>query len=120
MEKQLEKQFLLYNEALLFKELGFSQLTLAHFANGHFTMGLTSNSDKRDYESVATPLWQQAFEWFRTEHKIFVNVSGNNYYTCFGIVEPKMEVLSYHREGDDNYGVARLACLKKLIEMVKK
>jgi hypothetical protein len=84
-----------------------------------------------DNPFTAAPLWQQAFKWFRKEHDLFaelysINMGCIEY--CFQIVDLYSEECLYDNfKGAANsysgifnsYEEARLACLVKLIEIVK-
>lgn len=129
----MENEFIPYEEALALKELGFEDLTMAHFANGEFSMGLTSNLDKRTYESVSSPLYQQVFEWFREEFGLYHTIipefytGGINFNWQLRWYLPKEKWTEYViSDGTYWYGDngefptqrdAELGCLQKLIEL---
>jgi hypothetical protein len=68
---------------------------------------------------VGAPLYQQAFRWFRTEYSIDSHIRPN-----ISINVPKTYQFIIDDDIDDewhmSYEEAELACLKKLIEIVKK
>jgi hypothetical protein len=147
----MNKEFIPYEQALVLKELGFDEECIASYDNkGNFknpfeynsekTDGYVTNSSLKDHKNfnassnpallknyldnpfTAAPLYQQAFRWFREKYNLHVNKTGNNYYTSFNMVEPKIEVLSFVRYTDieNHYEEAELACLIKLIEICRE
>ena len=122
----MSKEFIPYEEAVALKELGFEEPTMASYSDkdrnledGEF---FQSPCDIQYVNVAQAPLYQQAFRWFREKYKIRINTQNEEHFTAFKRVTPKMEVLSYSRkevDGDNHYEVAELACLRKLIEIVK-
>jgi hypothetical protein len=131
----MEKEFTPYEEALALKELGFDEpcfvywvfdgievtFSTSHNKSGWSMIGFKNNQMVKKAGLCTAPTYSQAFRWFREKHDLHVNKTGNNYYTSFNMVEPKIEVLSFIRYTDteNHYEEAELACLKKLIEIVK-
>jgi len=115
----MEKEFIPYEQALALKELGFNEICLSRYWKE--VLQIPSNaiwanpiglSKEMDY--VAAPLYQQAFRFFREEYRLDVRPSQNInkwWFTYGSIVSDKVY---------DTYEEAELACLKKLIEIVKK
>jgi len=136
--KDMEKEFIPYEQALALKELGFDEPCFAfydeslYFPNNENQYGTFCNQ-KLDASSCSAPLYQQAFRWFREKynwqnecqptsdqhsHQLGYNYWIWNYKTgeeyC---TEPKNRPA-----GDWEYEThqeAELECLKKLIEIVK-
>lgn len=121
----MEKEFLDYPEALELKELGFDEPCLDYFANSNpqnsWTISYNSDDLHRPFESVARPTYSAAFRWFREKHNLVFN------FISYSIVKPG----EYHWSITWNdeakaggivktYEEAELACLKKLIEIVKQ
>jgi hypothetical protein len=129
----MNKEFVPYQEALELKELGFDEPCFGFYG------GLSPLNDRYDYSSAGYNynhqitsgssfhctkiLYQQAFRWFREKHNlrirnyVFANMSG-------GISEG-FEIFKYAKDTIDrveslSYEEAELACLRKLIELVKK
>ena len=121
----MKKEFIPYEQALALKELGFDNETLKSYDTSVVVLDgkylLDDWYDVKRVNTVKAPLYQQAFRWFREKYNLHVNKTGNNYYTSFNMVEPKIEVLSFVRYTDieNHYEEAELECLKKLIEIVK-
>jgi hypothetical protein len=145
----MEKEFIPYEQALALKELGFDKpcLLRIQYSSGTdvFTGRKFKNSiwlgngyeadidDKKikykfpkhteqGYGHLKIPLYQQAFRWFREKHNLKSWVQEHIADTF--IYEIRPHVLTYYKKGEiyvyANYEEAELACLKKLIEIVKK
>lgn len=121
----MEKELIPYEEALALKELGFAEPCIANFYRGdkrlipyrgypdkgsedtHF-----STMVNMDYSDawVTAPLYQQAFRWFREKHKLSGYVC-DMYRWCIDNMFTANEYETYEE--------AQLACLRKLIKIVK-
>jgi hypothetical protein len=122
----MEKEFIPYEQALALKELGFDESTTTWRQHGEGISGDVEG--RRDYYNrkggvyTALPLYQQAFRWFREKHNLKSWVQEHIADTF--IYEIRPHVLTYYKKGEiyvyANYEEAELACLKKLIEIVKK
>jgi len=108
-----------YQESLDLKELGFDEECLGHYKTikgGVMTSFFIEQPPIDESGGVfitKAPLYQQAFRWFREKHNIvfYLNMVGVNlYYYVIG-TEPFLSFKTYEE--------AELACLKKLIEIVK-
>ena len=117
----MEKEFVPYTEAIALKELGFDEPCFGFYDDiskdfyQSYTHTLSNNNIKNITKS---PLYQQAFRFFREGHGLcnFINFSGDGF--CSG-----WEDLGNNEHGFENYKTyeeAELECLKKLIEIVKK
>jgi len=124
----MEKEFIPYEEALELKELGFDEPCFGYYnvSNQELIEDLSNNRTGNDDSRWASaPLYQQAFRWFR-ENYILDSIVQPTYSTKYQYrifnVETKSKVQVY---GDymgkefNTYEEAELACLKKLIELVK-
>ena len=132
----MENQFIPYEQALELKALGFNEECIASYTetlrfdvleqNGIMWHTVT-NEKLKEYEKACTaPLYQQAFRWFRDKKLSDACIcryqsrdDGGVYYYYvinhdFGIEETR-----HFKEGFLSYEEAELACLKKLIEIVK-
>ena len=132
--KNLEKEFVPYKESLELKELGFNEPCLFGFDNCSTPMrcsDLRTNDQKFNgvnYNSstyTSQPTFSQAFRWFREKHGLSAQFS--YYYVpkwTFEILEftdmkiTPNKVVSEHSK-ERTYEEAELACLRKLIEIVK-
>jgi hypothetical protein len=142
----MEKEFVPYEQALALKELGFNEecLTSYHY-NGTLidmwsAVGFVTNSslinpeqfnannnskllkDYIDNPFTAAPTFSQAFRWFREKYNLHGIVS------YYGKNQWDIELLDYKGnqlvEIENNtfwtYEEAELACLNKLIEIIKQ
>lgn len=132
-KSSVDKEFVPYEESLELKELGFNEPCFGfHFLNGNkfdFQFAkLPNNHDFKDspLKEVASPTFSQAFRFFRDKN---YDVSfrkmdyGNDsvftgyYYTIY----KGMETIDLHGadKRSKTYEEIELACLKRLIEIVK-
>jgi hypothetical protein len=119
----MNKEFIPYEQALALKKLGFDEPCFGAFIGKEFKFFDFSN-DLNGYVNdknliIGAPLYQQAFRWFREKYDLFGVVEGKGYdykryyvYSINGKWHPS-------RPGLDTYEEAELACLIKLIEIVK-
>ena len=116
----IEKEFAPYEPSLDLKELGFDEPCFA-------TYDEDENFELQDffqtYETfpshiIAAPTYSQAFRWFRGKYKIrfIIQSSMSDLGEYFKVIFPNGEQrnVSYN-----TYEEAELACLIKLIEIVK-
>jgi len=110
----MNNEFIPYKQALDLKELGFDEYCFFDYNNeGEITnVGI-----------IPAPLHQQAFRWFRekynTTHEILRKEDKNHreFIAWVYVENDKIEVVSYWNAL--TYEEAELACLKKLIEIIK-
>jgi hypothetical protein len=112
----MTQEFVPYQLALELKQLGFDEPCF----------GTASDIDITLKSDIKMPLYQQAFRWFRDKKLSDMcvcryqgrNDGGVYYYYCitndFGVEETR-----HFQEGFFTYEEAELACLTKLIEIVK-
>ena len=124
-KQQTAVDFVPYELALELKQLGFDEPCLGFyriFSDGDTKLLVNSNSNMRHLEA---PTYSQAFRWFREKHNLRcqINYIGGliNKTTWWDIsvighynTNPKEWEMKYQP-----YEEAELACLKKLIEIVK-
>jgi hypothetical protein len=123
--QQTAVDFVPYELALELKQLGFDEPCLGFyriFSDGDTELLVNSNSNMRHLEA---PTYSQAFRWLREKHNLRcqINYIGGliNKTTWWDIsiighynTDPKEWEMKYQP-----YEEAELACLKKLIEIVK-
>jgi hypothetical protein len=123
----MEKEFIPYEQALALKELGFDEPCLTWWNKKEFVYPYWEREFGYNYESgiakdcVLSPLYQQAFRWFREKYRLDGKPEYflNDWY-CFIINDMKEEDTSRRLFTEfPSYEEAELACLKKLIEIVK-
>jgi hypothetical protein len=108
----MNKEFIPYEQALELKELG-----LLTYKKDNDSGLLYKGSD------IPSILYQQAFRWFREKYGIMYTVHNNieNWKNTFHGAYSKINS-NYESDYTDDYATyeeAELACLKKLIEIVK-
>lgn len=150
--EELEEQFVPYKEALALKELGFDEECVGLFSlmitvkkvGGKLTHTIDeprttdfslvhdpkTNSDynfSNLIDTITTPLYQQAFEWFRKGHGLhsFIDIYPTNEEPdrCWFMIR-----YMDREEGDKDYMSgwysnnkdAESGCLRKLIEIAKE
>ena len=133
----MTKEFVSYTQALALKELGFDEDCLARYEGKitnifkplvlEFTFANLPRVENKvnypdyPYKDVEAPTYSQAFRFFREKHNLVFN------FISYNIVKPR----EYHWSITWNdeakaigivktYEEAELACLKKLIEIVKE
>jgi hypothetical protein len=131
-----EKDFVPYEESLELKQLGFDEPCGSFYDNKkelrrsllEYPIINSKNGFHEKYGIVTTPTYSQAFRWFREKYNILTIVYANASGYLF---EWEDAVGGTHRgwseyEGPNDSGVwdtyedAELACLKKLIQIVKQ
>jgi hypothetical protein len=113
----LEKEFIPYEQALALKELGFDE-------SNYFLKWYDSKGEIREglgLGEVKAPLYQQAFRWFRNVYKLQAEILWRGDMESFCYKTGKFKYGSHDFSKDDysTYEEAELACLNKLIELVK-
>jgi hypothetical protein len=99
----MEKEFIPYEQALALKELGFDIPSVSGYSY--------PDSDNLLTQAI---LYQQAFRWFREKYGLYSVIDGlenRQYY--------KITQLNSCSKEYDTYEEAELACLNKLIEIIK-
>jgi hypothetical protein len=123
----LEKDFAPHPEALELKQLGFDEPCFKFYIETGELIPASYSKEGTVYpansdllpEWTASPTYSQAFRWFREKHGMVFNLVGSVYYypsVAFVFVDGSSEI----ELGEyDNYEEAELACLRKMIEIVK-
>jgi hypothetical protein len=130
----MEKEFVPYELALELKQLGFdepcfgSYVKLTKTQNTFFMNDVVDEIDRETplHKSLITkaPLYQQAFRWFREKYGLFHSIIYQDDNSRPGVFD--YEILSKRGKSQidecpefDTHEEAELACLQKLIEIVK-
>ena len=86
----MEEQFVIYEIALAMKELGFDEPCFGYFnSDEELIYGIDIKMIKyahkyhREDDSVLSPLWQQAIDWFRNEHDIVIEIVRQKYFDTY-------------------------------------
>ena len=114
----MDKEFIPYKQALELKELGFDEECLDCYNHKGNLWGMRLSQQSSVDGACLAPLYQQAFRFFRQEHNLVSWIYSSDVKKYFftilqnGRIVKANEVLLTYEE-------AELACLKKLIEIVK-
>ena len=126
----LEKGFILYPEALGLKQLGFDERCFAFYQVEYHENSPIMVDDDDEYLSTgfrtcknseieshytSCPTYSQAFRWFRENFNYHHTINFNKKYV--GIAYSS--VVNFSIDEFNTYEEAELACLRKLIEIVK-
>jgi len=124
----MNKEFVPYEIALSLKKIGFDKRCFGCY-DEHGVFGLTVMSIQKYYTNreidswnVAAPTWSQVFRWFRKKHKlhgILFNMDTKDFGVEIRTIDNEPEgciLLGYFK----TFKKAQLACLRKLIEIVKE
>jgi hypothetical protein len=125
----IEKEFAPYQEALELKELGFNELCFKEFHYekmiGNSTDSEITNSEMAELYSnnaaITAPTFSQAFRWFRLNHNLHAAIYPiKQHWECDIRYTNKNVNNSIFTWNDEfTYEEAEIACLRKLIELVK-
>ena len=133
-QSSVEKDFIPYEQALALKELGFDEPCCKYIYLGDTGNNLDLNLETEPSESinfnsdslcVSRPTFSQAFRWFREKYGICGYVSpledGSAFYHMIytNINVPYSNRICTLPEKWQKHEEAELACLLKLIEVVK-
>lgn len=128
----MEKEFVPYIQALELKKLGFNEPCLGGYIRfrGSETFELAFYKYRNvDFNAtsniyVSAPIFSQVFRWFREKYNVYAiilpsyaddKVVKNRFFYEIADGNKLKQELEYH----SSYEEAELACLEKLIEIVK-
>jgi hypothetical protein len=122
----MEKEFIPYEQALELAKLNFNEKCFGYYGLKNelyieISCNLDSNLTRRNF--IATPTFSQAFRWLRHKHNCVCEIirkEDGNHSEFIGWVYidgRKIDVVSYW--DSKSYEEAELACLIKLIEIIK-
>jgi hypothetical protein len=139
----MEKEFIPYKQALALKELGFDEPCLAFFWNtgkfyttAEYPHSIETHKQNQlgdyNYDSISAPLYQQVFRWFGgrydldshiylhethngSKNDIYYEEKYYRYYITKSFRSPFILESENYKTSEE----AELACLKKLIEIIK-
>jgi len=128
----MEKEFVNYDIALELKELGFDEQCFGLFVSMNNELLIKEMPNQQESEQyfggILAPTFSQAFRWFREKYKLHQSIEqyyGEKFYfNIKDMVHPRrwdeypVTKLKAFNESDSQEE-AELACLQKLIEIVK-
>ena len=116
----MENEFIPYEQALDLKELGFDEFCFAIYNTEQNLLYIKS---RKLFGDIKTPLYQQAFRWFRKKYNLYCQIDIYSYsYTETNFefdISNKNNTISEYSNTNKSYEEAELKALKKLIEIVK-
>ena len=128
----MEKEFVPFQEALALKEIGFDEPCFAFYQVEYHENSPIMVNDNDEYRITgfrtcknseipsnytSCPTYSQAFRWFREKHKLHGMHTHNSYMIEGEINGDFLRITKFSLK---SYEEAELACLRKLIEIVKK
>jgi hypothetical protein len=113
----MEKEFVPYEPSLVLKELGFNEPCFGYYPNNEFQFfadvrSCNTNSEFGFYPTA--PTYSQTFRWFREKYGYYYPIhrtTNNTNQVLYSIGPYAGDYFTYEE--------AELACLIKLIEIVK-
>jgi hypothetical protein len=112
----MKSEFIPYEQAVEIKELGFDKSCFAYYAGAFFGDLMIKEIP---HCVISAPSFSQAFRWFRENYwligEIFSQLRPSNNF-MYGFKIGGSDIIF---DGFHTYEEAQLACLKKLIEIVK-
>ena len=124
----MNKEFIPYEQALFLKELGFNESCFGLYAPPSKTVFLHHYGLLSAKEQILAPTFSQAFRWFRENHNmlaaVYSNASGYLFEWHDSIGGTHRGWSEYEGPNDagvwDTYEEAELACIDKLIQIIKQ
>lgn len=113
----MKKEFVPYELALELKQLGFDEPCFGYYNVDPQLKSPAFNMAKPfEHEwCLPAPLYQQAFRWFREKYGFDITIQHNKKYVAIAYLSVK----NFSIDEYCTYEEAELACLQKLIEIVK-
>ena len=123
----MKHEFVSYQIALDMKSIGFDEPCFGYYEIGEFVFWHDSKQEKELLLNCSAPTFSSAFRWFRDTHNMLANVYSNasgflfEYHDTIGGTHRYDSEFSGPNDGGcwDTYEEAELACLIKLIEIIK-
>jgi hypothetical protein len=118
------KDFILYEEALELKQLGFQERCFGHYWENLFYFRTTFNHPStmpNSPESCLAPTYSQAFRWFREKYNLksyirFRTEKNTNKEHYDWVIEGQKVIYRHFK----TYEAAEIACIRRLIRIVKE
>ena len=119
MKNELEKEFVPYQEALALKELGFDKPCFGYY-DCERDFKFIPNKEKFLVCEIAAPTFSQAFRWFREKYEYNTEIVWMTAVNFKYSARVKSKLGTDYIDEHGTYEEAELACLRKLIEIVKQ
>ena len=124
----MKNEFIPYEEALALKEMGFDEPCLGWYLPEIVDKGNVASVILGSYmtnwtkfgDRLSAPTYSQAFRWFREKYMLYHSIEPLGYNMCLGLVGQLGNLKSCNTPNYGTYEEAELACLKKLIQIVKE
>jgi hypothetical protein len=127
----MKNEFIPYEQALELKQIGFDEPCFGryYYKDSYPMLNINSGETELVFEfgryvkqsevTILGPLYQQAFRWFRQKYRLtgLVEIGTQEY--SFLIFDENTDSREITSSMNGAYEEAELACLKKLIEIVK-
>ena len=122
----MSKEFVPYEQSLQLVQIGFKEPCYGYYDSNRTVrshsdyplMMCDYNSEEGETENeipISAPLYQQVFRWFRKKHDLCSHIQMYNGEFHFVINEAE----HFFKYDTTTYESAELACINKLIEIVK-
>lgn len=113
-QRNMKNQFVTKEIALKLQELGFEEECMAEYLDkGELSDIVGDGGFYISPYHILAPLWQQAIDWFREKHSVFVGVESYG----LGGYCAKVDSSDYNSYFDDYY-IAREYAIQKAIQKV--
>jgi hypothetical protein len=137
----IKDQFVSYEIAKEFKELGYDEPCLGYYyifehENCFLISTIVNRNSEWDNGFISAPLWQQAIDWFRENHDIIIMIERNHYNdtfinsytymaTCHKYQNKELKYVNrvrnvYNNHIFNSYDEALKASILKAIELIKQ
>ena len=119
----MNKEFVPYDWAIELKELGFDDNCLGYYEIDPNLAAIPILCLYKPYKNefcLPAPLYKQAFRWFREKHNLYGEVIIQQRPSLEFIYGFKISPTNIIQGGFSTYEESELACLSKLIKLIKK
>jgi hypothetical protein len=121
----MTQEFIHYEQSVALKELGFNEPCFGLFVSMNNELLIKEMPNQQESEQyfggILAPTYSQVFRFFREKYKLHSNIISTNMWTTFSFYiddMPNKNPIATHLDFN-TYEEAELACLIRLIEIVK-
>ena len=120
----MNKEFIPYEQAKELKELGFDERCFGYYVGKELITSIDDIWDTNETSIIPAPTFSQAFRWFREKHNILFAIIPSlsdlgTYYKLLFFYSGDFRSVPARGKLCPTYEEAEIACIIKLIEMVK-